>query len=52
MQPHNQELEQRQSGKMTAIVVPAVIGGFVAAMALGCLALGLAKRGAAVNMVH
>ncbi len=49
VQAHNEGMEQRQSRKMTAIVVPAVIAGFVAAIALGCLALGLAKKGATVK---
>ncbi|CAL5229539.1 g12886 [Coccomyxa viridis] len=36
-----------QHSKTTAIVVPCVIGGFVCAMILGCLTLGLAKKGPA-----
>ena len=43
---HPQAVESAKHSKVTAIVVPCVIGGFVCAMVLGCLTLALAKKGA------
>ena len=43
---HPQAMGNAQHSRTTAIVVPCVIGGFVCVMILGCLALGLAKKGA------
>ncbi len=42
-----QAVGSAQHSKTTAIVVPCVVGGFVCIMILGCLILGLAKKGAA-----
>jgi len=42
---HTQATNDVQQSRVTAIVVPTVIGGFIAAVIVGCLALGLAKKG-------
>ena len=44
---HSQQMEERQRARTTAIVIPSVVGVFLAAVIAGCLALGLAKKGSA-----